>query len=175
MSRVRQPRKPPRRFGSYAAIEAGNAVLLPALALWIARPVYPAEIAAMALAIIAVAGFLVVGARYWHALDARLKGSSGPEMRRALAFADRAEVPLLACMALSLVATGAAFAMAGWSAPVVAAAILILLAALEYVNYYRWQLQHFDRWSDFVRLITTGRMRRAHMARDLAAYRRPTR
>lgn len=75
--------------------------------------------------------------------------------------------------------TGAALPMlayaiykGGWTWPVIGAAILTLLAALEYVNYYHRQLQHFDRSSDFKRLITGGGFRRSHMARNLTAYRR---
>jgi hypothetical protein len=62
--------------------------------------------------------------------------------------------------------------LVGWTTPVIAAAVLILLAALEYVNYYHRQLQHFDCWSDFKRLISTRQLRPSHMARDLAAHRK---
>ena len=45
------------------------------------------------------------------------------------------------------------------------------LAALEYVNYYKFQVQHFDNWADFKRLMTGRGFRKAHMARDIAAGR----
>jgi hypothetical protein len=60
----------------------------------------------------------------------------------------------------------------GWSRSNLGAGVLTLLAGLEYVNYYHRQLQHFDRLSAFKRLVTTGRLPRAHLARDLATYRR---
>jgi hypothetical protein len=41
-----------------------------------------------------------------------------------------------------------------WTPAVIAAGLLTLLAALEYMNYYHRQLQHFDNMADFKRLIT---------------------
>lgn len=49
--------------------------------------------------------------------------------------------------------------------------IASLLALAEYVNYYHRQLQHFDNWPDFHRLITGRGFRPAKMALDLAAWR----
>ena len=46
-----------------------------------------------------------------------------------------------------------------------------LLALAEYVNYYHRQLQHFDNWPDFRRLMTGKGFRPAKMAVDLAAWR----
>jgi membrane protein YdbS with pleckstrin-like domain len=86
--------------------------------------------------------------------------------------ADRLEIPLLLITGAALPMLAFAIHKGGWSWSVTGAAILTLLAALEYVNYYHRQLQHFDRSSDFKRLMTGGGFRRSHMARDLAAYRR---
>jgi hypothetical protein len=60
----------------------------------------------------------------------------------------------------------------GFTWPLAAAAVLNLLAVLEYANYYHRQIQHFDRWSDFKRLVTTRRLRRSHMSRALEAHRK---
>jgi hypothetical protein len=49
--------------------------------------------------------------------------------------------------------------------------LLALLAILEYVNYYRVQLQHFDHAADFKRLVTGRGFRRSHLAKAIAAYR----
>ncbi len=46
------------------------------------------------------------------------------------------------------------------------------LATLEYVNYFHVQLQNFDHAADIKRLTNGGGLRRAHMAKDLAAFRK---
>jgi hypothetical protein len=51
----------------------------------------------------------------------------------------------------------------------IAATACAVLAALEYVNYYHRQLQHFDNWADFKRLIAGKGFRKSWMARDLDA------
>ncbi len=126
----------------------------------------------MIFAIAACAGFLLVGAVYWLGLDQRLERRGGVASRNAMMLADRLEAPLLFATFAAAASLGFALYSVGWTASLVAAVLLTVLAALEYVNYYLWQLQHFDRSSDFLRLIGSGRTRRSHMARDLALYRR---
>jgi hypothetical protein len=166
------PAKPLRNFRSYAAMEALNIVLVPCAVLLLAPPSSWAEILAMGLAMASCAGFLLVGAAYWAGLDQRLTRSNRSALTKALALADRLEIPLLLITGAALPMLAFAIHKGGWSWSVTGAAILTLLAALEYVNYYHRQLQHFDRSSDFKRLMTGGGFRRSHMARDLAAYRR---
>jgi hypothetical protein len=145
--------------------------LVPGAALLLAPPGNWAEILAMGLAMAACAGFLLVGAAYWAGLDQRLTSSNRSVLTKALALADRLEIPLLLITGAALPMLAFAIYKGGWSWSVTGAAMLTLLAALEYVNYYHRQLQHFDRSSDFKRLMTGGGFRRSHMARDLAAYR----
>jgi hypothetical protein len=57
-----------------------------------------------------------------------------------------------------------------WSPDAIAAAVLATLAALEYVNYYHVQLQHFDNAADFKRLVSGKGFRRAHLARAIDAW-----
>ena len=163
-------RRTPRSFGAYAQIEAANVFLIPAFALWLAWPRGAFEYVAMSLAIAACSGFLVVGALYWRSVHRRLQ-TPGTSSRRAPAFADRAEKPLLGLTVAATVATAGILIRDGFTASAVAAGSLTLLAALEYVNYYRVQLQHFDNVADFRRLLSMRRLKRAHMARELAAYR----
>ena len=165
------PAKSLRNFRSYAAMEALNIVLVPGAALLLAPPGNWAEILAMGLAMAARAGFLLVGAAYWAGLDQRLTRSNRSVLTKALALADRLEIPLLLITGSALPMLAFAIYKGGWSWSVTGAAMLTLLAAMEYVNYYHRQLQHFDRSSDFKRLMTGGGFRRSHMARDLAAYR----
>lgn len=164
-------RKLPRNLRAYGLMEAFNVLLVPGFALVVATPRVPLEMAIMALAILACGGFLVVGARYWLALDAKLKGKGRERLARALRFADRAERPLLMASGAAVLAVAGGFALVGFTAPIVAGALLTALAWLEYVNYYHRQLQNFDKASDLARLFGSGRLRRAHMARDLAAWR----
>lgn len=163
------PPKSLRNFRSYAAMEALNIVLVPGAVLLLAPPGNWAEILAMGFAMAACAGFLLVGSAYWAGLDQRLNTSIRSAMTRALTLAHRLEIPLLLITAAALPMLAFAIFNGGWSWSVIGAAILTLLAALEYVNYYRRQLQHFDRSSDFKRLMTGSGFRRSHMARDLAA------
>jgi hypothetical protein len=169
---ISKPPRSPRNFGSYALMEAVSVVLVPAAALGLAPPTKPVEILLMAVAIGACAGFLLVGAAYWRALDHRLRRANRTLLARVLAFADVVEAPLLLLTGAAAIALIYALWLVGWTTPVIAAAVLILLAALEYVNYYHRQLQHFDRWSDFKRLISTRQLRPSHMARGLAAHRK---
>ena len=164
-------RRSPRDLGTYAKIEALNIVLVPGAAFLLAPPAQSAEIAAMMLASVACMGFLLVGARYWAALDKRLLHRDRGPLARALELADRLEKPLVTLTLVSAGALAYGLITLGPTGPMVAAAVLAALAALEWVNYYRWQLQHFDRWSDFKRLVSTRSLRRAHMARALEDYR----
>jgi hypothetical protein len=153
-------------------MEAANVLLVPGLALWLGRPNLPLEIIAFALAAIAAAGLLIVGACYWFAVDRALRRRERHTMQRALQLAHRAQRPALVAATAAAIATLAALSAHGWSAGVIAAVALSVLAALEYVNYYHRQLQHFDNLADLKRLLTRWELRPAHMARDLAAYRR---
>lgn len=165
-------RRAPRNFRVYGAMEAGNILLLPALALFFAPPHLPAEMLATALAIAAASGFLLVGTFYWRALDQRITRSDYKSLIRAVAFADRVEKPFLVLTASSALWLMLTLWLYGWSSALIAAALLTLLAGLEYVNYYHLQLQNFDRWSDFRRLFLTGRLRRSHLSRALATKRK---
>ncbi len=168
-----QGRKSPRNFQSYGTIEAVNVMLVPAMAIYLAPPRNFLDAAVLAAAILPTCGLLIVGAIYWLALARRLRGDRSLFLRW-LPIADAAQRPLLALVFLAVVASGAAFLLRGFTGPVIAALVLTSLAALEYVNYYHRQLQHFDNWSDFKKLVTTGRLRPARSARDLAAYRTST-
>ena len=152
-------------------MEAANVLLVPGLALALGWPRTPVGASALLLAMAATACFLVVGALYWRGVDRRLKRLGKGSLEQALVAADRLERPGLFATAAAIVATLAAIGIDGFTATSIAAALLTLLAALEYVNYYRVQLQHFDNVADLKRLLTTGRLRRAHLGRDLAEWR----
>jgi Na+/proline symporter len=153
-------------------MEAGNIVLLPGIAFYFGQPETAAEFAALVLAALAAAAFLLVGALYWRGLHQRFSGAGRKALDTALMVGDRAEKPGLALVVLAFIIFGFALAQRGWSAAVIAAGLLSLLAALEYVNYYHRQLQHFDNLADFRRLIRGAGLKPSHMSRDLRRYRR---
>lgn len=163
--------KAPRNFRLYGAVEAVNIVLLPALALWMAPPARLSDAISLIVAITACAGFLLIGAVYWLGLSQRLEKRSGFARRNTLKLADRLEVPLLVVTSAAAVSVLGTLYLSGSTPTLIAAALLTILAVLEYVNYYWWQLQYFDRRKDFLRLIRMRRRRGSHMARDLALYR----
>jgi hypothetical protein len=153
-------------------MEAMNILLVPGAAFLFAPPKAPVEIVAMVLASLATATFLLVGALYWRGLDRRLRAGDRAGLEQALSIGDRLEKPGLALIFFAGAGSALAVAFQGWTWPCVAACLLTLLAALEYVNYYKRQLQHFDNWTDFKRLITGRGFKPAHMARELAAFRK---
>ena len=163
----------PRNFQTYAWMETGNAVLVPAFALILAPPAGLLDGLAFGLAVLACSGFLLTGALYWRGLHDRIEHGRSERIETALTIAERARLPLLAITGVAIAADIVALALVGLRPANIAACALTLLACLEYVNYYHVQLQNFDRWSDFRRLLSGQGLRRSHMARDLAMRSRP--
>jgi hypothetical protein len=162
-----------RRLSWYWQVELANAVLVPlcfvifafASQVTLEWPTYAA--------LLPVIGSLIVGGLYWRGKWQVLRGS-GEALEAALRLADRCDRPLLWLTLAALGLTGGVFAgvlpaSSGGDRWAVLAAALLALA--EYVNYYQRQLQHFDNWPDFHRLITGRGLRPAKMAIDLAAWR----
>lgn len=161
-----------RDFQNYGRLEAANIIFVPAFAFFLAPPQNELEIVVLVLAMLACASFLYIGARYWLALDKHIRQSNTHAMARALQLADLAEKPFLGLTILSVLTALAGLLALGWTAAVIAALVLTILASLEYVNYYHYQLMNFDQLSDFKRLIRTRRLRRAHLARKLSTFRK---
>lgn len=115
---------------------------------------------------------LIIGALYWRAVLRQIEGAT-----RVFSFWlpgwAKAEYYSLALLSLSAIVFVSELALhyGAWTTAHIAAALLITLAALEYVNYYKFQLQHFDNRADFRRLIAGRGFRKAHLARDIAAWR----
>jgi hypothetical protein len=158
------------RLGSYWKLEAVNVITVPAFLCWMASK-YGGVGWASGLALGAVAFLLVIGAAYWHAKNRQLHGQPG--LPKTLRYLARLRLPALVWTSVALAAAAvvqlrpdlAASAGDRWVA--LAAAVL---AALEYVNYYHRQLQHFDNFADIKRLLTGRGFRRSQMARDLERY-----
>ena len=154
-----------RRLRSYWRIEAANVVLMPALMLFIAR----AQVGWPALtAMLPMSGMLVAGTIYLWAKYRQV--AFGAPIASALRQVAAVQLPLL-------LATLAAAVLCAWcwidpgltrglaERWVVTAAAL--LAALEYINYYHRQLQHFDNAGDWQRLLSGRGFRVSPMRRDL--------
>jgi|CXWL01.1.fsa_nt_gi hypothetical protein len=163
-----------KRLRWYWQMEAGNALFVPAAAVVLVWWAGGAASVALAVAAIACSALLVIGALYWRAVLRQIEGASAvmDYWLPRLAVAEGASLGLVAS---ATVVTVLELLLWGWTASRIAAAALTVLAALEYVNYYRIQLQHFDNWADLKRLMTGRGFRKAHMARDISAWRRKAR
>lgn len=168
---VTDAHRSPRDFAGYAQLEALNIVLVPGIVLWFGCPRTMGEGVVLGSAILATIGFLAIGALYWRGVAERLRTANGSALHTAVQTADRWERPLIAVVVLASVLAIGGAAVFGWTGAIIAAGLLTTLAWLEYVNYYHWQLQNFDRMADYRRLIATRRVRRSHMARHLAKHR----
>lgn len=162
-----------KRLTWYWQVEVANAALVPLAFVILAFQLGDGIGWPTLAALVPVCGLLVVGGLYWRGKLHQLQGK-GASLDRALALADGCDRPLLVLTLLALVLAAAGFV---WAIPGSTAsdrwAVLIAaaLALAEYVNYYHRQLQHFDNWPDFRRLITGRGFRPAKMALDLAAWR----
>jgi hypothetical protein len=162
-----------RRFSWYWPMELWNIALVPALALGAVYAYDGRPDAVFWLSIPANLLLLAVGGLYWRAVLYRLKGDE-TVMAAWLPWFDRLQT--VSQMVL-IAAAAAAFALLvearDLSVPPqrIAAAILFALAFAEYVNYYHVQLQHFDHWADFKRLVSGNGFRESWLARDLRLYR----
>ena len=162
-----------RRLAWYWQVELANAALVPLLLVVIGLHMGGAVGWPSLAAMVPMSGLLIVGGLYWRGKLRALQGQ-GAALDKALRLADRWDRPLLV---LTSIACG--LAVAGFIIPLPgsaagdrwAASGAAMLALAEYVNYYHRQLQHFDNGADFSRLITGRGLRRAWLARDLAAWR----
>jgi hypothetical protein len=160
-----------KRLDPYWKMEAGNMAIIPAFVLWVTD----ARIGWVTLVpLLAMVLLLGIGAVYWWLKVRQLKEQpvdADTVLRRIAAL----QLP-----ALVLTLAGCGVAALGWIAPWlsmgladrIAATGCALLAALEYVNYYHRQLQHFDNRTDFRRMLAGKGFRQSWMARDLAELRR---
>lgn len=157
-----------KRLSPYWKMEAANVVFVPVFLGWLSdwqlSLISAAPLAATML-------LLVIGAFYWRGKVRQLQGDGGTFavlVRRLAAM----QTP-----ALLLTLTACASAIIGWFMPIWSAGLAdrnvatgaALLAMLEYINYYHRQLQHFDNWDDFRRLLAGDGFRPSWMARDIAA------
>lgn len=163
-----------RRLKPYYRMEAANVVFVPAfacVAVWASGSgsVSPAMVAAMA----ATSFLLVVGTIAWKIVVDGLEGNPDTARRWVPRLAAaRWPAAALTLLALGLTGEEAYRTLPGWTGSLIAAAALVILAVLEYVNYYHYQLQHFDHAADFARLLSGRGFRRSHLSKAIAAWKR---
>ena len=151
-------------------MEAGNVLLVPAILVMAARWT-PSWVSVASF--IPMMVLLVIGAYYWRAKLKQLEDRSYPfeKAMRAISIG-QAPALLLTLIAIALVVYGWCHPdlfTSGWDQGV--ATFAVILAALEYVNYYHRQLQHFDHGPDFKRLLSGNGLRPSQMSKDLKTYR----
>jgi hypothetical protein len=165
-----------QRFSWYWPMELWNIVLLPVAAL--AAIIYYGgwPDAVFAWSVPANVLLLGIGGLYWRAVLHRLQGDEST-MAFWLPWFDRYQA-LSQMLLIGSFAAACALLIENRDLSLppqrIAAVIFFALALAEYVNYYHVQLQHFDHWADFKRLITGRGFRESWLARDLRLYRAVT-
>lgn len=156
------------RLSSYWKLEVANAALIPAIMVGWCLLEGQAIGFGLALALVPMCGLLVVGGRYWRAKLHQLEGRTDT-LERVLTLAAKCRLALFATTSLACVlGVGVWFTdLAASTGERWAISVAAALAALEYINYYHRQLQHFDHWADFKRLITGRGFPVSQMAKDI--------
>lgn len=158
------------RLQWYWKMEAGCGIIIPMVAFAFAPPREAIETAVLLLALVPTSVILIIGAGYWRAV---IKNANGDRraLHSLLGVAAKAERLLLLMIVCALLTATIVGSRSGWPKSVIAALLCSLLAALEFINYFWIQLQHFDHLADFQRLIRGRGFKKAHLARDLAVFR----
>ncbi len=125
-----------------------------------------------ALAVLPMTLLLIIGAVYWRAKVRKLRDKNY-DLGPVLAKISGIRLPVLVLTILGTAAVIASWLVPGLaisSADRICASVATTLAALEYINYYHRQLQHFDNAADFKRLLAGKGFRISQMARDLRSF-----
>lgn len=156
------------RLSSYWKMEAGAAVMIPAVMIYLANgELGPASYATMVPMIL----MLVIGASYWRTKYLRLTTARHDPLplfktiRRLRPYMLILTIAALAYMIMLWIKPD----LSTGSTDRITATVASTLAMAEYINYYHRQLQHFDNMADFKRLLTGKGFRRSQMAIDLEA------
>lgn len=167
---------PARRLTNYWKIEAGNAVFIPALAVYLVLRSGGTISAALVLSGLACSFLLVIGTIVLRMMLRQARGEANATADR-IPLLIRLRWPAIGLCVAAAIALGIEWVDAGpqLSTQLVAPAVLLLLAVLEYVNYYHVQLQHFDHAPDWQRLVSGRGFRRSHLAREIDRWKRARR
>ena len=166
-----------KRLKPYWMMEGANVVLIPLIAWFLITVVAEGQITiAVIAAMLATSFLLVVGTFAWKMVVDGLEGNSTSE-EQWTPWLDLARWPAMLLTILALIATvvEAISTLPRFSASLIGASLLCLLAILEFVNYYHVQLQHFDHADDFQRLLSGKGFRQSHLSKSIRAYRQRSR
>lgn len=165
-----------KRLTGYWKMEAGCAIAVPLVAALLAVRAGDRISVPLAVTMAGCGALLIIGAASWRMELARAQGER-PLAARLLRWLGPSQRPALIITAATLLAAAASavedVTQGGRLTPsTIAALVLGVLTALEYVNYYIAQLQHFDHAADFRRLMTGRGFRRPHLAKAVARWRK---
>lgn len=162
-----------QRLEGYWRIELFNVGLLPATAVFVLlasdQTIGPQSI----LCLMVMSALLIAGGCYWRAKARKFKQDQC-SLQRTLYWLDRLQLPMLISVVavLFLCLCDLLFVRISLSqGDRIVSILATALAILEYVNYYHRQLQHFDHWRDFLRLISGRGFRKSHLRADLDRFR----
>jgi hypothetical protein len=162
-----------KRLSSYWKMELANVGIVPAVMFYFAN-IAGSPVGWMSyFTMIAMCGLLLIGGLYWRGKHAQFRRDVQP-LETALKWAHYMQTPLLVLTVIACLLTILSwwpYALARGTGDRVVATITATLAALEYVNYYHRQIQHFDHLADFKRLLTGRGFRLSQMNRDLKTWR----
>lgn len=154
-------------------MELGNVILVPLAMVFLAHMAGSPVGWVSLFAMIPMCGLLVIGGLYWRGKHQQLiKDRSA--LDTALKHADRAQFPLLILTILACIFAALAwgpFPFAQGTGDRIVVSLAAILAALEYINYYHRQVQHFDHMADFKRLLSGRGFRPSQMNQDLKQWR----
>jgi hypothetical protein len=161
------------RLRNYWKLEAYNAVLIPALAAYIVLSSGGTLTAALVLSALACSFLLVIGAIVLRMMLRKARGEVDAT-RGWIPLLIRLRWPAIILCSAAAVALGIEWITEGpqLSAQFVTPAVLLLLAVLEYINYYHVQLQHCDHAPDWRRLISGRGFRQSHLGREIGRWKR---
>jgi hypothetical protein len=160
------------RLRKYWRLEAINIVALPVAVLVMVSAGGGTPNLVLAATFIANSVLLAIGACYWRIVLHKVEGDPAPfaTWLPRLAAAERMALALTV-LAVAVTCFDVWVGEGAWPPERIAAVAMATLAILEYVNYYRFQLQYFDHQPDFTALMKRKTLRRAHLARDIAEWR----
>jgi hypothetical protein len=151
-------------------------VFIPAIAIYLVLRSGGTISVALVLSCLACSFLLVIGTIVLRMMLRKARGEADVTKTR-IPLLLRLRWPALGLCAAAAVALGMECFNRGpqLSAQFLAPAVLLLLAVLEYINYYHVQLQHFDHAPDWKRLISGRGFRPSHLAREIERWRRAER
>lgn len=161
------------RLSSYWKLELGNVILVPFAMIFFTHATESPIGWVSLFAMVPMCGLLWIGGLYWRGKHQQLINDRGA-LDMALKHANWAQIPLLIWTILACLFAALAwgpFPFAQSLGDRIVATIAAILAALEYINYYHRQVQHFDHMSDFKRLLKGRGFRPSQMNQDLKRWR----